>query len=370
MKAPLLTPFSQGSLSLKNRVVMAPLTRCRANGPGWSPSELHVEYYRQRAGAGLNITEGTPVSDMAIGYPYTPGIFTQMQIDGWKKVTQAVHERDGIIFCQLWHVGRISHPDFLHGKKPLAPSAINPETIQRTLSGKKPTVTPKAMSVTEIRKTTKDFRKAAQHAISAGFDGVEIHAANGYLFHQFLAKSANHRRDSYGSSIENRVRFLLETLESVVTEIGAEKTGIRLSPYLHKSKGIDLDNETIPLFEYLAERLNDYTPAYLHLVEPANDISGNPWGYTEVARQFRPLFKGPVIINSGFTFDSGNNIIREGWADMVSFGRLFIANPDLPARFAGGAPLALPDKTTYYTQGPKGYTDYPPYSNPMTKDRR
>jgi len=338
---------------------MAPLTRCRADNPDWAPTSLHAEYYRQRAGAGLIISEGSPVSPMAIGYPYSPGIYSPKQVEGWKKVTRAVHDAGGILFCQLWHVGRISHPDFLGGNKPLGPSAINPGTIQRTLKGRKPTVTPKAMTVEEIHHTTEDFRKAAFNAIEADFDGVEIHAANGYLFHQFLAKSANIRTDNYGGSIENRCRFLLETLDAVTREISPQKTAVRLNPYLHNNKGIDLDDETISLFDRLVDRLNGYDLAYLHLTEPFTDITGHPWGHPEVAKHFRPIYRGTLMINKGFTFESGNRIIKEGFADLVAFGKLFISNPDLPERFARGAPLAEADESTFYTQGPKGYIDYP-----------
>lgn len=359
----LLSPFQMGPYALKNRIVMAPLTRCRADNPERAPTGLHAEYYRQRAGAGLIISEGAPVSPMAIGYPYTPGIYTPEQVAGWKKVTQAVHDAGGIIFCQLWHVGRISHPDYLEGKRPLAPSAINPRTMHRTLSGKKPTVVPKAMTVTEIHRTTDEFRKAAEHAMEAGFDGVEIHAANGYLFHQFLAKCANTRKDDYGGSIENRCRFLLETTDAVVNITGPGKTGIRLNPYLHNNKGIVLDEETIPLYDYLVDKLNHYPLAYLHLTEPFTDIPGHPWGYPEVARHFRPIYNGALIINKGFTYPSGNRIIQQGNADLVAFGKLFISNPDLPERFARGAPLNPWDESTFYTQGPAGYTDYPALSD-------
>lgn len=355
----LLTPVNLGRYRLKNRIVMAPLTRCRADNPDRKPTTLHATYYSQRAGAGLIISEGCPVSPMAVGYPYVPGIFTPAQVEGWKMVTDAVHRKGGLIFCQLWHVGRISHPDYLNGKLPLAPSAINPGVMHRTYSGKKPSLTPKAMSAEEILQTADDFRDAARNALEAGFDGVEIHAANGYLFHQFFARCSNIRTDDYGGKIENRCRFLFEVLDRVINVTGAGCTGVRLNPFLHNDKGIVLDEETIPLFDYLVDKMNDYPLAYLHLTEPFTDIHNHPWGISEVARHFRPIYTKHLMINKGFTLESGNRVIRDGIADSVAFGKLFISNPDLPERFRQKAELIPWDEKTFYSQGARGYTDYP-----------
>lgn len=355
----LLQPYTSKNLTLKNRVVMAPMTRSRADNPEKAPTaDLQAEYYAQRASAGLIITEGSQVSVQAVGYINTPGIHTPAQVAGWKLVTQKVHEAGGTIFIQLWHVGRISHPDFHEGNLPLAPSAINPDAKSFTPQGFKDTVTPKAMTLEEIQTTIADFAAAAKNAVEAGFDGVEIHASNGYLFHQFFNGTSNHRTDAYGGSIENRARFLFDVLDAVKKEIPEGKIGVRMNPSLNGTFGMTMDEETIPTFDYMINKLNDYDLAYLHLSEPFTDVSDIPYAVTEIARHYRPMYKGTLMINAGFDQEKGNAVIERGDADLVSFGKPYISNPDLVERFAENLPLTEWDQATFYTPGKKGYTDY------------
>jgi N-ethylmaleimide reductase len=357
---PLLTPYHSDKLDLKNRVVMAPMTRARADNEGTVPTDLMVEYYTQRATAGLIISEGTFVSPEAVGYINVPGMYSPAQVAGWRKVTDAVHAQGNLFFAQLWHVGRLSHPDMLHGNLPLAPSAINAHSQVYTPSGFLDTVTPAAMTVAQIKQTVADFAQAAQNALAAGFDGVELHAANAYLFHQFFASSSNTRTDEYGGSRENRSRFLFEVLEGMqAAGVDLGKVGVRLNPSLDVMGGTTLDAETLPTAEYVVQRLNDYGLAYLHLMRPFTDMSQNPLGEPNIARRFRPLYHGTLIINKDFNQEEANTILADGEADLVAFGNLFIANPDLVARFAQHAPLAEADRATFYTPGPKGYADYP-----------
>jgi len=356
---PLLEPYKLGNIVLKNRVVMAPMTRSRADNPENAAGALQAEYYAQRAGAGLIISEGTQVSPQAVGYINTPGIYSEAQVAGWKTVTDAVHARDGKIFAQLWHVGRISHPDFHGGNLPVAPSAINPHDKVFTPEGFKEAVTPRALTTEEIQAIVQDFKKAAANAVKAGFDGIELHASNGYLFQQFFNKCANQRTDAYGGSIENRARILFEVLDAVKEAIDLSKVGVRLNPSLHGLFGITVDEETIPTFEYIVNRLNNYNLAYLHLSEPFAPVDSVPYAVTEIAKHFRPLYNGTLIINKGFNQESGNQVIADGLADLVAFGVPFISNPDLPQRFAKGAGLNQPDAATFYTGGEKGFIDYP-----------
>ncbi len=356
---PLLQEIQLNDLKLKNRIFMAPLTRCRADNPFQAPTELHVEYYKQRASAGLIITEGSQVSARAVGYVHTAGIYLKEQIEGWKKVTKAVHEEGGKIFIQLWHVGRISHPDYHNGELPWAPSAINPNGRIKTYLDRRDTVTPHAMTIDEIKQTINEFKTAAANAMEAGFDGVEIHSSNGYLFHQFFTKCSNNRTDEYGGSIENRTRFLFEVLDEVKQVMPEERIGLRLNPSAHDYHGITLDEETIPTFEYIVNKLNDYKLAYLHLSEPFTDVSNVPFAEQNIAQKFRPIYKGTLVINNEFDQQKGNNIIDEGLADAVAFGKLLISNPDLPKRFELNKELNEWDKSTFYTTGAKGYTDYP-----------
>lgn len=355
----LLQDYQLGDLTLKNKVIMAPMTRSRADNPENKPTELQAEYYRQRAGAGLIITEGAQISKQGVGYINTPGIYSKEQVDGWKFTTNAVHEEGGKVFIQLWHVGRISHPDFHEGKLPVAPSAVNPQEKVFTFEGFKETVTPKALEVAEIKAIVQDFKQAAKNAVEAGFDGVEIHSSNGYLLHQFFSSSANYRTDEYGGSIENRARILFEILEELREVIPLNRVGVRLNPSLHGMFGISMAEDTIPTFDYIIEKLNDYDLAYLHLSEPFTLVDEVPFAEPNIAKRYRPVYKGTLMINTRFTQDTGNKVIEEGMADLVAFGIPFIANPDLPKRFELGASLVEADKDTFYTPGRKGYTDYP-----------
>jgi N-ethylmaleimide reductase len=357
---PLLQKYSNANLELRNRVVMAPMTRSRAANLENKPTgELQGDYYAQRASAGLIITEGSQVSQQAVGYINTPGIYSDAQVEGWKEVTSKVHEAGGKIFIQLWHVGRMSHPDFHNGDLPVAPSAINPDAKSYTPQGFKDTVAPRAMTLQDIQTTISDFANAAKNAVAAGFDGVEIHSSNGYLFHQFFNATSNHRTDEYGGSIEKRARFLFDVLEAVKKEIPEQKIGLRLNPSLNGLFGMTMDEETIPTFDYIIEKLNKYDLAYLHLSEPFMDVSDIPYAETQIAKRYRPMYKGTLMINAGFNQQSGNAVIEAGDTDLVAFGKPYISNPDLVERFAENAPLAEWDNDTFYTPGKEGYTDYP-----------
>lgn len=365
-KQPLLTPYHK-NLDLKNRVVMAPMTRSRADNAGKVPTdELQGLYYEQRASAGLIITEGSQVSERAVGYINTPGIHTEAQVEGWKHVTKRVHDKGGTIFIQLWHVGRMSHPYFHNGELPLSASAINPNAQSYTPEGFKDTVTPKEMTLDDIKTTVNDFKNAAANAVKAGFDGVEIHSSNGYLFHQFFNGTSNKRTDEYGGSIENRARFFFEVLDAIKEVIPQEKIGARFNPSLNGVFGMTMDEDTIPTFEYIIKKLNDYNLAYVHLSEPFTDVSDIPYAVAEIAKHFRPLYNGTLMINSEFSQETGNKIIEAGDADLVAFGKPFISNPDLVERFEQHLDLADWDQDTFYTPGPKGYTDYPKASKKET----
>lgn len=360
----LFKPFKIGTYDLPNRIFMAPMTRSRADNPENAPTSLHALYYSQRVTAGLIITEGSQVSKQGVGYINTPGIYSRAQIEGWRLVTNAVHEKGGHIFLQIWHVGRISHPDFHDGMLPVAPSAINPHDRSYTPSGFKETVTPHALTIDEIQAIVQDFKNAAVNAISAGFDGVEIHSANGYLIHQFFTNCSNTRTDAYGGSHANRARFFFEVLDAVGEAIGFNKVGIRLNPSAHGFFGITIDQDTIPTFEYVVNRLNNYVDlAYAHLVEPMLPVDNVPYAVTNIAKHFRPLYRGTFVTNCGYNAESAHRVIADGYADAVAFGSAFIANPDLVERIRLGSSWAVPDINTYYTPGPKGYTDYPALSN-------
>ncbi|MAX70157.1 MAG: alkene reductase [Flavobacteriaceae bacterium] len=358
-KQPLLTPYNK-NIKLDNRVVMAPMTRSRADNKDKAPTdELHGLYYEQRASAGLIITEGSQVSERAVGYINTPGIHTKAQVEGWKKVTKRVHDKGGKIFIQLWHVGRMSHPDFHNGELPLSASAINPESKSYTPEGFKDTVVPKEMTIEDIKTTVKDFQNAAANAVKAGFDGVEIHSSNGYLFHQFFNGTSNKRTDEYGGSKENRARFFFEVLDAIKEVIPEEKIGARFNPSLNGVFGMTMDEDTIPTFEYIIKKLNEYNLAYVHLSEPFTDVSDIPYAVTEIAKHFRPLYNGTLMINSNFDQEKGNKVIEDGYADLVAYGKPYISNPDLVERFEHNLELAEWDQDTFYTTGEKGYTDYP-----------
>ncbi|MFG6091601.1 alkene reductase [Enterobacter soli] len=351
----LFQPYDLGPITLANHIVMAPLTRNRA-GAGLVPNELTATYYAQRATAGLLITEATQISAQAQGYQDTPGIYTQAQIDGWRKVTDAVHAKGGRIFVQLWHVGRISHVDLQPGgAAPIAPSAIRAMTKTFVNNGFTDVSEPRALELQEIPGIIDDFRKAAANAIAAGFDGVEIHGANGYLLEQFLKDGANQRNDEYGGSVENRARLLLEVTAAVKDEIGAERTGVRISP-VSPANAISCSDPQ-PQYDYLAEQLNALGIVYLHVVEGATggprDVS--PFDYDAL----RQRFKNTWIGNNGYDLALASTQLAQGKADLFAFGRPFISNPDLVERLKTGAPLAPLNPETLYGGGAQGYTDYP-----------
>lgn len=353
---PLLSSYEMGDMNLKNSLVMAPMTRNRA-GDGNTATDLMTTYYRQRSSAGLIVSEGTQISKQGVGYPNTPGIHTDEQVESWKKVTEAVHEEDGKIFAQIWHVGRISHPIFHDGELPVAPSAIKPEGQTFTPEGMKDFVTPRALQTEEIPGIVEDYVSAARNAIEAGFDGVEIHGANGYLIDQFIQDGTNKRTDQYGGSMKNRARFALEITEAVAEAIGSDRTGIRLSP---SGEFNDMyDSNFKETFTYLIEELNRFDLAYLHLVEPLTDVSDKPNYAEQVAEYFRPVYEGTLITCGNYDRQSGIKALQEGHADLVAYAKLFLANPDLPERFAKNASLNEPDRDTFYGGNEKGYTDYP-----------
>ena len=352
---PLFQPYSLGSLRLSNHVVMAPLTRNRA-GKGLVPAELAATYYAQRATAGLLITEATQISPQAQGYQDTPGIYTAEQIAGWRRVTDAVHARGGRIFVQLWHVGRISHVDLQPGgAAPVAPSALRAETKTFVNNAFSDVSAPRALTLEEIPQIVEDFRQAAANAMVAGFDGVEIHGANGYLLEQFLKDGANQRTDRYGGSVENRARLLLEVTAAVSAEIGAERTGVRISP-VSPANAISCSDPQ-PQYNYLVEQLNTLGIVYLHVVEGATggprDIA--PFDYAALRHRFDHTWVG----NNGYDLALATRHLAEGKTDLVAFGRPFIANPDLVERLQTGAPLAALNPDTLYGGGAAGYTDYP-----------
>ncbi len=355
----LFESFNLNGLQLKNRVVMAPMTRSCSDNANNVATNLTALYYKQRSSAGLIITEGTYISRDAVGAINVPEIYTEEQVEGWKLVTNAVHEQGGKIFAQLWHVGRLSHPDLLNGKTPLAPSVLNPNYQVFTQEGFKDSVNAREMTLEDIRTTINDFKQGAVNAMKAGFDGVELHAANGYLLHQFFNHYSNIRQDQYGGSIENRARILFDILDEVKKVMDIRRVGVRLNPSLHGIQGMMLDEDTIAVHDYIVEKLNNYNLAYLHLTEPFTDVSGNPLAIHEVAKHFRPVYKGTLIINRGFNKDTANLVLNSGDADLVAFGAPYIANPDLVERFKLDAPLNQPDSSTFYTPGEKGYTDYP-----------
>ncbi|WP_417673224.1 alkene reductase [Pseudodonghicola sp.] len=357
MSYKLFSPFTAGDISLKNRVVMAPLTRNRADDVTGEVNDLHVEYYRQRATAGLIITEASQISPQGKGYIQTPGIYTEAQAEAWKKVTEAVHEAGGKIVIQLWHVGRISHtslqPD---GQAPVAPSAIPAGVKTFTQNGFEETSAPRALAIEELPGIVEDYRKAARLAMIAGFDGVEVHGANGYLLDQFLKTGANHRDDAYGGPVENRARLLLEVLEAVTEEIGGGKVGLRLSPF-SPANGVS-DADPMATFSYVVPQLNRFGLAYLHMVEGATGGS-RELAAGESITALRAMFEGPYMANNGYDRQMALDAIETGAADLVAFGRPFISNPDLVARLEQDAPWNELDRATLYGGGAKGLIDYP-----------
>jgi len=313
-------------------------------------------YYRQRASAGLIISEATPIAPLGIGYPDTPGIYTRRQIEAWQAITQAVHEAGGRIFLQLWHVGRISHPDFHNGEPPVAPSAIAPQGNAVTPTGFKPFVQPRALLLEELPGIVEQYRQAAENALAAGFDGVEIHGANGYLLDQFLRNGSNRRDDAYGGRVENRCRLLLEVADAVIGACGAERVGVRLSPSGTFNDMTDSDPET--LFGYLLDKLSGLNLAYLHIVDA---LEGDIRHGANVVRLavLRNAYHGKLMVCGGYDLDRAEQVLADGLADAVAFGQLYIANPDLVERFRARAPLNTPDPESFYGGDEKGYTDYP-----------
>lgn len=344
----LFDPLQLGSLNLPNRIFLAPLTRARA-GQERVPNALMAQYYRQRAGAGLILSEATSVTPMGVGYANTPGIWSKEQVAGWKLVTQAVHEAGGRIFLQLWHVGRVSDPIFLDGALPVAPSAIAPSGHVSLVRPEKPFVTPRALELAEIPGIISAYQKGAEHAQLAGFDGVEIHGANGYLLDQFLQSSSNQRTDAYGGSLENRARLMLEVTDAVVSVWGADRVGMHLAPR-GDAHGMG-DANPLETFTYVARELGSRKLAFLCAREHQGPDSIGP--------ALKKAFGGVYVANEQFTLESGNAILAAGDADAVAFGVPFLANPDLPERFAQGAALNAPDPATFYGDGAYGYTDYP-----------
>jgi len=354
-------PYPLADLDLGNRVVMAPMTRCRAAQPGNVPTPLMAEYYRQRAGAGLIVAEGTLVSEPARGYLWTPGINTPEQVEGWRDTTRAVHQAGGRIFVQLWHCGRVSHTSVQpNGRPPVSSVAVAAQAETFALDGagnpgRVPCSEPHALAPFEIKEVVDEFRLAAQNAEAAGFDGVELHGANGYLLEQFLNGALNRREDDYGGSIENRARLLLMVVDEAIAVLGAGRVGVRLSPHnLMNDMPPDPDADAMAL--YLARELGERGIAYLHLVDPKLH------GYAEaetLLKSVRERFGGTTIVCGNLTRESGEAYLAEGVADLIGFGRPFIANPDLPARLRAGVPLVEPDPATFYGGGEQGYTDYP-----------
>ena len=354
MTLDLFSPITLGSISLKNRIIMAPLTRSRAPKDSGVPQPMNVTYYEQRATAGLIVTEATPISAMGHGYPFLPGIYTDEQIAGWKKVVDAVHAKGSKMVLQLWHVGRISHPSLLPNHVlPVAPSAIKPAGQLYTYEGMVDFVEPRALDANELPALVADYVHATQCALAAGFDGVEIHSANGYLLDQFLRDSTNKRTDNYGGSFENRARLLMEVTKAVVAVAGSDKVGIRLSP-INPFNDIS-DSDPQALFNYVVAELNQFNLAYLHVIE--GDVGGKAQAFDFVA--LRKIFKNAYMANLGYDKARGNAAIASGHADCVAFGVPFLANPDLVERYRTDAPLNAADEATFYGGNEKGYTDYP-----------
>jgi N-ethylmaleimide reductase len=362
----LFSPLQVGPYRLKHRVAMAPLTRMRAEKPSLAPRPLNVEYYEQRAtDGGLIIAEASPVMATGFGSPGVPGIYTEQQIRGWRKVVDAVHAKGGVIFLQLWHVGRVSHSSFQPGGVlPVAPSAVAISADFKTATGDGKVVpyeTPRALDTAEIPRVIDAYRQAAKNALEAGFDGVEVHGANGYLIEQFLQSHTNLRADRYGGSIENRVRFLMEVTEAVVEVWGADRVGVRLSP--HGVANGSGEADPMPLYTHAIKSLNALGLAYLHFIEPRSSGAGraevNHQNVPSAMVLFRPIWRGVLITAGGFTGEAAEAAIAAGHADAIAFGRIFISNPDLPRRLREGFPLTPYNRATFYGGEEKGYTDYP-----------
>ncbi|WP_423194204.1 alkene reductase [Cupriavidus sp. H18C2] len=360
--APLFQPHQLGSLTLPNRIVMPPMTRSRASQPGDVANDLMAAYYAQRASAGLIVAEGTWIAPLGKGYAWTPGIHTPEQVAGWRKVTSAVHAAGGRIFAQLWHVGRLSHTSLLGGQSPVSSSAIQATGVNVFAAGQDGTPgfvqasAPRALAVDEIQAIVDQFRQAARHAMEAGFDGVELHAANGYLVNQFIDSGANLRTDAYGGSLENRLRFLGEVAQALIEGTGDRtRVGIRLAPLTTLNGCVDADPETT--YTAAARLLGELGVGYLHIAEA--DWEDAPHMPLAFKQRLREVFPGTLIYAGKYTAERADAALREGWADLIAFGRPFVANPDLPERLRTGAPLALHDRDTLFGGGARGLTDYP-----------
>ena len=364
----LFKPVRLGRYQLSNRIVMAPLTRSRATADG-VPRPIMTDYYQQRASAGLIVSEGTNISPQGRSYAFTPGIYSSAQIDAWQPVTEAVHGKGGRIFVQLWHVGRISHPSLQPGGAlPVAPSAIKPAENAFTESGYQPCITPRPLQTDEMPEVVEQYRLAARNALAAGFDGVEIHAANGYLIEQFLRDSTNQRTDVYGGSRENRARLLLEVTEAVAQVCGGDRVGVRLSP-VTPANDIGSDSDPQSIYGYVTEQLNAFDLAYLHVIEGATQGPRKvPGGFDFQA--LRRAFKSLYIANNGYDRALALEARQQNLADLVAFGRPFISNPDLVERLRIGAPLAVPNGATFFGGGREGYTDYPALTDGNAKISR
>jgi len=356
----LLEPFKMSGLLMKNRMVMAPMTRRRAENNDLSADEMTALYYQQRSSAGLIVSEGSQISPKAYGYSFSPGCYSPSQIEGWKKVTRAVHENDGKIFIQLWHVGRLSHSLLQPGGKlPLAPSAIKPDGQALTPDGHKDYETPRAMTTDEIYKTIHDFGVAAKNAMEAGFDGIEIHGAHGYLVDIFIMDGTNKRNDEFGGSIENRAKFLFLILDEIRKYLKPCKIGLRLSPKAVRPDAMDSSPEKT--YGYIIEKLNDYGLAYLHLSEMISPETRSNPEFKSIVPFYRKIYNGTLISCGGHSWQSAEGMLQNNEADLIAFGKDFISNPDLAERFKTGAPLTRPDKSTFYHGGAKGYTNYPAF---------
>jgi N-ethylmaleimide reductase len=358
---PLFTPARMGDLDLPNRIVMAPLTRMRAGSIDHVPTALQAEYYAQRASAGLIVAEATAISPDGFGWADTPGLWSAGQVRGWRRVTDAVHAAGGRIIAQLWHTGAIAHPEVRGGAQPLSASDVNLLFESVTPTGRKPTVAPRPMNTDEIGQTVADYARAARNAVEAGFDGVEILANYLYLLAQFLNRTTNRRTDEYGGEIENRARILFEVVEAVLDEVDPSRVGVKISP-MHEGGPMAANEETLPMAEYAVRELGGYGLSHLLLMGNTTDFTGTPLEPLMgdgMFRHFRPIFRGTLIANVNMTVGRGNRLIADGLADLVAFGRPYIANPDLVERLATGAPLAEVDWETVYASGPHGYSDYP-----------
>ncbi|HEX8223650.1 MAG TPA: alkene reductase [Allosphingosinicella sp.] len=352
----LFDPIQLGAVLCPNRIVMAPLTRGRATRDH-VPTELMAEYYRQRSTAGLIITEATGMSRQGLGWPYAPGIWTEEQREAWKPVVEAVHEAGGRIFCQLWHMGRVVHPSFLGGEQPVSASATTAPYKAHTYEGRQPYVEARPLRLDEIEGLLGDYARAAAYAIAAGFDGVQLHAANGYLIDQFLRDSTNRRDDEYGGPVENRIRLLAEATRAIADMIGPERTAVRLSPNSETQGCEDSDPEA--LFTAAAAALAEIGIAFLELREPGPEGTFGKSDVPAVSPAIRKVFPAPLVLNSDFDLERAEAALEEERADAISFGRPFISNPDLPVRLRDRAPLEPDVMATWYSQGPEGYTDYP-----------